>query len=583
MANHAPQDVDSKANIAEVPTISHAESNQEHSKFKSVKNVDGDTAMALFDNPDELHEDVDPIEARKLLWKIDFMILPYLAVCYAFFYIDKTTLSYAAIFGIREDLDLYGTRYNWLSSIFYFGFLAWAFPTNFLMQRIRIGKYLGANIFMWGAFLMIQAACNSFETLAVLRALGGAAEACADPAFMLITSMWYTRREQPVRLGLWYTANGLGIALGGLLGYGIGHLKGALPSWKYEFLVMYVDFLVLLLNLPILLNLSSGALCSAWGIVMFIFLPDSPVTAKGLSKRERRIAVERLRENQTGVENKHLKPYQILEAFMDYKLYMFFILGMVCNIPNGGISNFGTIIIKGFGFSTLVTTLMQIPYGFIIAISILICVYLNDRFENRRCLFILIFLIPNIAGAFGLRFVPIEHSVGRLICYYLTGPYNAAFVLVLSMQMANTAGHTKKVVTNAVLFLGYCTGNIAGPFFYKTDQSPTYELGIWSMIVSHLIEAILIIILGLLLRWENQKRDRIQSQMEGGLEGRDLDATAFLDLTDRENLKYVSLCCPASMLLPSLKSGIKMTNCFQQFPVYLLSQGTLNQCDQAPR
>lgn len=87
---------------------------------------------------------------------------------------------------------------------------------------------------------MIQAACNSFETLAVLRALGGAAEACADPAFMLITSMWYTRREQPVRLGLWYTANGLGIALGGLLGYGIGHLKGALPSWKYEFIVMYV-------------------------------------------------------------------------------------------------------------------------------------------------------------------------------------------------------------------------------------------------------------------------------------------------------------------------------------------------------
>lgn len=88
---------------------------------------------------------------------------------------------------------------------------------------------------------MIQAACNSFETLAVLRALGGAAEACSDPAFMLITSMWYTRREQPVRIGLWYTANGIGIALGGLLGYGIGHIRGSLPSWKYEFLIMYVD------------------------------------------------------------------------------------------------------------------------------------------------------------------------------------------------------------------------------------------------------------------------------------------------------------------------------------------------------
>lgn len=85
---------------------------------------------------------------------------------------------------------------------------------------------------------MLQAACKNFETLAVLRALSGAAEACADPAFMLITSMWYTRREQPVRIGLWYTANGFGIALGGLLGYGIGNIKGSLPSWKYEFIVM---------------------------------------------------------------------------------------------------------------------------------------------------------------------------------------------------------------------------------------------------------------------------------------------------------------------------------------------------------
>lgn len=86
---------------------------------------------------------------------------------------------------------------------------------------------------------MLQAACTNFKTLAALRALAGAAEACADPAFMVVTSMWYTRKEQPIRIGLWYTANGLGIALGGLLGYAIGHIKGDLPSWKYEFIVMY--------------------------------------------------------------------------------------------------------------------------------------------------------------------------------------------------------------------------------------------------------------------------------------------------------------------------------------------------------
>lgn len=118
-------------------------------------------------------------------------------------------------------------------------------------------------------------------------------------------------------MGTWYLANGFGIALGGLLGFGIGNIDGSLPSWKFEFLII-------------------GALCCVWGIVMYIFLPDSPVTAKGLSLREKRVVVERLRGNQTGVENKHLKAYQVKEAFCDVKLYLFFLLGMVCNIPNGG-------------------------------------------------------------------------------------------------------------------------------------------------------------------------------------------------------------------------------------------------------
>src|SRR2546429_2084493 len=147
-------------------------------------------------------------------------------------------------------------------------------------------------------------------------------------------------------------------------------------------------------------------------------LPDSPVTAKGLSTQEKRIMVDRLRANQTGVENKHLKPYQVKEAFMDYKLYLFFFLRSgryvlnphgirLCHVVEEDFSNFGTIIIKGFGFITLITTLIQIPYGTFIAISILTCVYLNNDFVNKRCLFILIFLCPNIAGAFGLRFVPL--------------------------------------------------------------------------------------------------------------------------------------------------------------------------------
>lgn len=91
-----------------------------------------------------------------------------------------------------------------------------------------------------GALLMLQAVSKNFSTLAALRALSGAAEACFDPSVMIIIGMWYTRKEQPIRIGLWYSANGVGIAVGGILGYGIGQIKGALASWKYEFLIMLV-------------------------------------------------------------------------------------------------------------------------------------------------------------------------------------------------------------------------------------------------------------------------------------------------------------------------------------------------------
>ncbi len=65
---------------------------------------------------------------------------------------------------------------------------------------------------------MAQAGARNFSALAALRALSGAFEAIADPAFMLITSMYYTRAEQPIRISIWYSFNGVGVAGGGIIG-----------------------------------------------------------------------------------------------------------------------------------------------------------------------------------------------------------------------------------------------------------------------------------------------------------------------------------------------------------------------------
>src|ERR1700753_1767292 len=61
-------------------------------KWKISRTGGGDTAMALFESPSDVDVPQDPDEIRRLVRKIDLMILPCIAVCYAFFYIDKTTL-----------------------------------------------------------------------------------------------------------------------------------------------------------------------------------------------------------------------------------------------------------------------------------------------------------------------------------------------------------------------------------------------------------------------------------------------------------------------------------------------------------
>lgn len=483
-------------------------------EFKEHKDLD--RAAQILEGTNINLDEVDPKVISKLTRKVDMMILPFIFVSYIFFYIDKTTLSYAAIFGIVKDLKLTGSRYNWASSIFYFGFLSWSVPTNFFMLKFPIGKYLGINIFLWGVLLMCQAASKNYGTLMVLRFLSGAAEACADPAFMLITGMWYTRRQQPVRIGIWFSATGFGVAFGGLLGYGIGSIKGALASWKYEFLII-------------------GALCSLWGLIIVFFLPDSPITSKYLNEEERVLLLTILKSNQTGIESKKFKWDQMKECLTDLKVYILFFGVLMSNIPNGGYSNFGTIIVRGLGFSGLKATVLQIPYGASIAFSILICVFLNDligKGRNWRTMLLAVFLLPNVAGTFLLYFLPSSAKIGRLIGYYMTGPGYASFVITLSLFSGNFAGHTKRTVANTFMFVGYCLGNLIGPFFYKSSQAPRYTLGIGSMLFSSLTAGCLGIFLGFYLKWCNRSRDREQN-------GRTTDySNAYKDMTDKQNRDF---------------------------------------------
>ncbi|QDS73757.1 hypothetical protein FKW77_005089 [Venturia effusa] len=318
---------------------------------------------------------------------------------------------------------------------------------------------------------------------------------------MIIFSMWYTRQEQPFRMGIWVGSAGLGYVLAGIASFGIGHISGSLSSWRYMFLI--------------------------W---------DNPLGAKFLTESERRGVVDRIKRNETGIENKVFKRDQFTEAILDLKTWLLFIFAVASNSPNGGLTTFQGLIIKGMGFSTLRTTLIQMPSG---AVQLVICIaatYVVSQFKNARLTVMLMCLLPFLAGTIGTWIIPQHIPYGRLAFLWISFTYTATWTLSMSVATANTAGHTKKITTNAVLLIGYCLGNFVGPFFFLSHQATRYNLGVAMMFFCVGVQVLSIGGIWVLLWRRNRERDAMStSGEENEMEGFEM---GLKDATDLQNKHF---------------------------------------------
>jgi hypothetical protein len=92
------------------------------------------------------------------------------------------------------------------------------------------------------------------------------------------------------------------------------------------------------------------------------------------------------------------------------------------------------------------------------------------------------------------------------------------------------------MIVSGMIWFGACIGNIASPFFYKTAQAPSYHLGIGSLLVANCIEFALFFVLRYAFIWENRKKEKIREAMRARGEDVSLNATAFTNMTDKENV-----------------------------------------------
>ncbi|GAB7355398.1 hypothetical protein MBLNU459_g5917t1 [Dothideomycetes sp. NU459] len=480
---------------------------------------DADEAMKAFMSHQGTVIEIDEATNRRLLRKIDWNLMPIMCVVYGLNYLDKTTISYASIMGIKKDIGLVGDDYQWLGSLFYFGYLAWEYPTNRLLQRLPLGKYSAFNIIMWGTTLSCFAAVSNFSGAVAIRFFLGVFESAVTPGFALFTSQWYTKKEQGTRVGIWFSFNGFAQIFGGLVAYGIARgtaLHGSsIEPWKIVFLL-------------------TGCLTICVGCIFLWAMPDNQLNARWLTKEERVLCVERVRVNQQGIGNKHFKMYQLKEALLDPMTWAFVFYALVADIPNGGISNFFSQLITSFGYTPEQSLLYGTPGGAIEVIALITCGYLGDRYSNR-ILIATSGLFISILGMLLIVCLPLSNSGGRLAGYYLTQASPTPFVAFLSLIASNVAGYTKKTTVAALYLIGYCVGNIIGPQTFRPKDAPRYvpaEITIiccWGVCIVDMF----------FIYWYSRRQNRIKAAVRASPEYVKLENQEWLDLTDRENPEFV--------------------------------------------
>lgn len=292
----------------------------------------------------------------------------------------------------------------------------------------------------------------------------------------------------------------------------------------------------------------TGILTLITAVAFWLYFPDSPTNAWFLTRQERAIAVRRLKENQTGVENKHFKMEQVHEALRDPKTWLFALFSALNNVPNS-LTNQGQIIVASFGFTYLQTTLLGCVDGMIEIVTIWTGTRLAARLTDARAYVGAVYFIPNLLGVLLINLLPWSNRLGLLCAQWLTGVGTTGFVLSLSWLSNVTAGHTKRVTVNAIMLIAYCIGNAAGPFMWQEKYRPRNHVP-WTIIgACYLLCPALLLIIRQVLSAENKRRDAEPPDetydavyisiiaADGTRVERKVDKE-FLDLTDVQNRDF---------------------------------------------
>jgi MFS family permease len=200
-------------------------------------------AIAASPSPDNSSgEDLSHINERALVRKLDYKLLPALTFLYLLSFLDRSNVGNARLEGLTEDLNMSGDEYLTGLTLFFIGYVIFEVPCNIVMKVWTPRLWLPTLTLAWGIVTTLQGVTQSRDGFYVARFFLGVSESGLFPGIVFYLSFWYQRNERQYRVALFFGAAAVAGAFGGVLAWGIAHMRGVggYAGWRWIFILVRV-------------------------------------------------------------------------------------------------------------------------------------------------------------------------------------------------------------------------------------------------------------------------------------------------------------------------------------------------------
>ncbi|THH30751.1 hypothetical protein EUX98_g3426 [Antrodiella citrinella] len=435
--------------------------------------------------------DIEKIVEWKVMAKIDYRVVPMLCILYLLAFLDRVNIGNAALFGLKDDLNLRGTEYNTALVIFFVPYAICEIPANILLKRFKPHVWLSGCMFMFGVVTCLQGLTQNYSGLLATRFFLGFFEAGMFPGCFYVLAMWYKRSESQKRCSFFFGSNNLAGAFGGLLASAIGKMDGmrGLRGWRWVFIL-------------------EGTLTCVISVMLFFLISDFPEEAKWLTPAEKAFVKKRLREDVgESRRDEKITPGLIWNVLSDHKVIIggFMYFGLI--IPAYGYAYFAPAIIQGLGHSDIRSQLLSVPpwaCAFVFAMAI---AFASDHLQHRF-LFTVAPMAVAVAGFVVLLVTDTNTNLKYGALFLATCGTYSAMPVVLCWFTTNLAGHRRRAIAIAWQIGFGNIGGIIAAYAFLSQDAPRYTAG-YSLCVGFIcFSAVSASAYAIACLRENRKRDR---------------------------------------------------------------------------